>query len=574
MFASEGDSVDVGCEEPSAWGDRWDAGHPLHGADDAPDASAGVARRLQSRVDRHLWLLGRMQADPLQPEPAGLSEMLETSRRIRRDTETLLLLCGQDPGVRAGGPRRVADVLADVAAAAEEPRRVDVRPAPAATLTAGAATEMLHVLAELVDHVSAVYPGARVDVTCRVEEPAGVVVEVRADGAARYDPDGLGGRPAMAAAQRLAARSRSGIALRLSASGGGSVATVHCPGAVVTFDEPERQPMSWVADRLRNGPSRPTQAPSPSGRNGRNGTEGRTGGDKSGPAAGRNGRPTAPPAGPPVQSPSHTRPNYARPDFAQPDYSAADHTTGDHPVPDWSALDYPVVGRAPAAPDLAAPDFGARDVAAPDLAAPDLAAPDFDAPGFSASTYLPAAYDSFASPSGSYRSYMQPDSAMPADAPPAPAPVDELFGPMIDLGHLPSDDLGATPIFEAIASAWFLEDAPEKIQEPGRPVNGARLRDPVDWTSPSDEEWRAAAARAAQPDPMALTATGLPRRRPGSQLVPPPRSQTRVPERSPSERIPDRVRDRLSTYQRGLRQGRHRADPAPPPPDQGGSFAW
>jgi hypothetical protein len=38
--------------------------------------------------------------------------------------------------------------------------------------------------------------------------------------------------------------------------------------------------------------------------------------------------------------------------------------------------------------------------------------------------------------------------------------------------------------------------------------------------------------------------------------VPPPRAQEPNPV---GERVPDRVRDRLSTYQRGLNQGRHRA---------------
>ena len=39
---------------------------------------------------------------------------------------------------------------------------------------------------------------------------------------------------------------------------------------------------------------------------------------------------------------------------------------------------------------------------------------------------------------------------------------------------------------------------------------------------------------------------------------------------APADRVPDRVRERLATYQRGLRQGRHRAEPrrprAIPPP--------
>jgi hypothetical protein len=42
------------------------------------------------------------------------------------------------------------------------------------------------------------------------------------------------------------------------------------------------------------------------------------------------------------------------------------------------------------------------------------------------------------------------------------------------------------------------------------------------------------------------------------------------PATTPTERVPDRVRERLATYQRGLRQGRHRAEPV----DPGDPAAW
>jgi hypothetical protein len=161
-------------------------------------------------------------------------------------------------------------------------------------------------------------------------------------------------------------------------------------------------------------------------------------------------------------------------------------------------------------------------------------------------------------------------SALDVPTPPAfsPAPssqVDELFGPLLDLPLEPIDDRYATPIFEAIASAWFREgDGDSGAERAADPQRG-----PTDWETPQDTEWREAAARAARSEPIPTTATGLPRRRPGSQLVPPPRSQSGLPSGGSGERVPDRVRDRLSTYQRGLRQGRHRApgEVAPEPED-------
>jgi hypothetical protein len=131
---------------------------------------------------------------------------------------------------------------------------------------------------------------------------------------------------------------------------------------------------------------------------------------------------------------------------------------------------------------------------------------------------------------------------------------DELFGPLpVSVGAI------GTPIFEAVASAWFRDD--ERASA-------------VDWNSPGDREWRAAAAAATREDVPTTTASGLPRRSPGDRLVPPPR--TSQPSTSADERVPERVRDRLATYQRGLRQGRHRADdPAQADPPTGAApEAW
>ena len=86
----------------------------------------------------------------------------------------------------------------------------------------------------------------------------------------------------------------------------------------------------------------------------------------------------------------------------------------------------------------------------------------------------------------------------------------------------------------------------------GRPrvAGGGRTRHP--HGRPADHGQRPAAAQPGRP--------------PG-----PPAPQSR-PAAPPDERVPERVRDRLSTYQRGLQQGRHRAADAAP--DSDGSEAW
>ncbi len=429
MFSSEDDSVNVGRHGLAARADHGSGGRPHQVPGE--DAMAGVAQRLQDRLERHLWLLHQLQSEQLHPETPGVPELLETTRRMRRDTESLLLLCGQDPGVRTGGSRRLSDVLGDAASAAEEPRRVDVRSVPAATMNSAASVELLHVLAELVDHVTTGYPGARVDVAGHVESRGGVTVEVSMDGDAIRDP---AGPRAAAAADLLAQRSGCGIALHYPpggppTSGYGLVASVYCPAAAVTVEEvawspPQRDDLSLA------------------------GTSG---------------------------------------------YGAVHHANGN--------------GNGSGRPAAAS---------------------------------------------------MLDSSQVPTYAPSVSSQVDELFGPMLDLPLEPADDGFATPIFEAIASAWFRSD-PEPAPDHLGNRHARNGSDPLDWESPYDEEWRAAAARAVPSEPAPLTSSGLPRRRPGNLLFPPSRTQTPASDSNSGERVPDRVRSRLSTYQRGLRKGRHRA---------------
>lgn len=487
----------VGPVEPPASTDHsasWDVGS-RRVVDDA-DAHAGVAHRLQSRLDRQLSLLDRMHGDPLQSEPAQLPELLELARRMRRDSESLLLLAGRDPGVRADrvgpdGPHGLVQVLDDAAAVAEETRRIDVRPAPSAAVVPGAATELLHVVAELLDHTTAVYPGARVEVTSRIEGSGAVAVEVRADGASRYDPDGLGGQRALDAAERLAARSRHGITLQRELGGEGLVASVRCPRSAVIVEE-----------LLRPVPaSRPSPAPAPA----------------------------PPPAATPV-----------------PALPAPTNGTGSDAFP------YESLPARPPTIDVASGPAAELDVAS----TPD--------PGFGSGGLEPF------EPAPPQVQVNGATSHVNGGV----ARVDELFGPITDIPFDPEDAGGFTPIFEAIASAWF-RDEPDGSDAAERAAGAESTdgQDPHDWESPGDVEWRAAAERASRSEPAPLTPHGLPRRRPGNQLVPPPRLREAKAEQ-PAERVPDRIRDRLSGYQRGLQQGRHRAESTSAQNDPGDPEFW
>jgi hypothetical protein len=590
----EGDSGYLAHLGSAAGTGRWDAVTGDQAGDrggdrGGDDAAAGVARRLQARLDRHTWLLERLQAEQLYPEPPGMPELQETARRMRRDTESLLLLAGHEPGVRSSGPRPLGALVSDAAAVAEEPRRVDVRSAPAARVAPAAAVEFVHVLAELVDHVTAVYPGARIELVSRLETPAGqhtgnggATVDVRVDGAARHDPDGLGGRRAAAAAEQLARCSRYGVALRRPLggpppTGSGLVASVHCPPAAVTVDEPVLPPPELRVDRTGLSSYDLGTDPSLSLGIGRatNGTNG-----SSSPAT-NSGATNWDAANWDATKPAAT--NWDATNSAATNWDATNSAATNWDATKPAATNWDATKPAATnwdATNSAATNSAATNSAATNWDATKPAATNWDATN-SASTnsgtatsaaansgasHSPASHSAASngaasnstgeSSNGSVRPSLSFDDA-PAYRPSSSSQVDELFGPLLDLPLEPIDDRYATPIFEAIASAWFRED------EAG---GGTGRSDALDWKTPQDDEWREAAARAARSDEPApsTTSSGLPRRQPGNQLVPPPRSSERNGQNgtrpaAPAERAPDRVRDRLSTYQRGLREGRHRA---------------
>ena len=147
MFANEGDP---GAARPGTItrdaGRRNGGPHPgppqgsIPPPPDGLEATVPVLRRLHERVERNVRLLDRMRSDPLSPEPPGLPDLIDTARRLRHDTASLLMLAGEDTGPRGGGFRTLAAVLDEAVDATAEPMRVDVRSGPSASIEPGAAT--------------------------------------------------------------------------------------------------------------------------------------------------------------------------------------------------------------------------------------------------------------------------------------------------------------------------------------------------------------------------------------------------------------------------------------------------
>ncbi|WP_224386195.1 hypothetical protein [Pseudonocardia sp. ICBG1293] len=144
--------------------------------------------------------------------------------------------------------------------------------------------------------------------------------------------------------------------------------------------------------------------------------------------------------------------------------------------------------------------------------------------------------------------------ALPVAGAAGSTPPVELFGPFDSEVPVPVDDADDTPIFASVASAWFRE--PGSTETTALPVTQND-----NWRTAGDAEFDAARIRADRGVDLPTTAQGLPQRLPGQAMVPPSWRDTPngVAPTGSRERQPDRVRNRLASYQRGLREGRHRA---------------
>jgi hypothetical protein len=150
-----------------------------------------------------------------------------------------------------------------------------------------------------------------------------------------------------------------------------------------------------------------------------------------------------------------------------------------------------------------------------------------------------------------------PSAGGTANGAAGPAPGDQADGQVTVPPAGPEQRL---PIFDSLESDWFRRSG-KTMTGPQRALGSAAPQPASQgtWTSPADEGWRAAQV-AASPAAGETTQAGLPRRVPRANLVPGSvgsggqGSQDAVAE-APA-RSADVARSRMSSFQRGVREGR------------------
>ena len=240
-----------------------------------------ISMRNQSLLHRQLKMLDSMERRT--SDPTALAELFRLDHlttRMRRHAEGLIILSGSTPGRGWREPVPVVDVLRAAVAEVEDYVRVDVVSESRDLVTGNAVSDIIHLVAELVENATVFSPpNTRIEVRAdRVGTGLVAEIEDRGLGLSAQERDAINRRLAsppefdlassdqlgLFIVSRLAIRHRIMVSLRESAYGG-TTAIVRLPFGVVIRDGDEMPAAAdgWVIPQEMNAGSPP---PSGTGR--------------------------------------------------------------------------------------------------------------------------------------------------------------------------------------------------------------------------------------------------------------------------------------------------------------------
>ncbi|NYH78637.1 signal transduction histidine kinase [Actinopolyspora biskrensis] len=240
------------------------------------DSFVNVSRRSQSLLERQLRLFEQLEQDEDDPDQLStLFRLDHLATRMRRNNENLMVLSGSDIARRFTQPVELADVLRAGVSEIEHYPRVVVQSPPAARLVGYAGSDLVRLVAELLDNAANFSsPETSVTVSSRQSEDSSLTIDVLDHGI------GMGDQEIVESNERLASfdeedlsvsrrmgllviarlSGRHGITVRLH--GGDDVdgirATVHIPPDLVI---PDRSGSVQVPQQSTPTPTGPSQGP-------------------------------------------------------------------------------------------------------------------------------------------------------------------------------------------------------------------------------------------------------------------------------------------------------------------------
>ena len=233
-----------------------------------------LSRRSQMLAERQLGIIDSLEQS--EPDPDRLSRLFRLDHlatRMRRNSENLLVLGGHEDPRKWSQPVPLLDVVRAAISEIEQYERISVNIQPGVLITGRAASDVVHLAAELIENAAA-FSSAEVLVTGQMLNSGGVLVEITDEGLGIADQEladanwrldhppvidvGVSRRMGLFVVGRLAAR--HGIRVRLrSAQPRGLSALVWLPEAVAQL---ETESFSSLRRRATGG-YRPTAQVSP-----------------------------------------------------------------------------------------------------------------------------------------------------------------------------------------------------------------------------------------------------------------------------------------------------------------------
>jgi len=216
-----------------------------------------ISMRNQSLLHRQLGMLDSMERRTSEPGPlADLFRLDHLTTRMRRHAEGLIILSGSVPGRGWRDPVPVVDILRAAVAEVEDYVRVDVASESDDLVAGNAVSDVIHLIAELVENATVFSPPNTRIVVSAERVGAGLVAEVedRGLGLSPDELDDINARLASPAefdlahseqlglfvVSRLAARHNIKVSLRESVYGGTTAVVLLPFGVVVRKEEAGR----------------------------------------------------------------------------------------------------------------------------------------------------------------------------------------------------------------------------------------------------------------------------------------------------------------------------------------------
>jgi signal transduction histidine kinase len=150
-----------------------------------------LSRRSQALVERQLALIDRLEKDEQDPDQlANLFELDHLATRMRRNSESLLVLSGSGLAKRMSRPVPIGELVGAAVSEVEQYARIDVGAPPAASVLGRVVNDLIHLVAELLDNATSYSePNTRVSVRIARTRSRELAIQITDRGVGMSDDD-------------------------------------------------------------------------------------------------------------------------------------------------------------------------------------------------------------------------------------------------------------------------------------------------------------------------------------------------------------------------------------------------